>query len=73
MVAGPLLIHQSKLQPLPNVSLTNDRNPRTCIGISKDFIIPATIDGRSPTATGMTLFEMQKFLSRLKCTSALNL
>jgi len=73
MVAGPLLIHQSKLQPLPNVSLTNDRNPRTCIGINNGFIILATIDGRSATAAGMTLAETQKFLSRLKCTSALNL
>ena len=73
MVAGPLLIHQSKLQPLPNVSLTNDRNPRTCIGINNGFIILATIDGRSATAAGMTLFEVQQFFSRLKCTSALNL
>ena len=73
MVAGPLLIHQSKLQPLPNVSLTNDRNPRTCIGINNGFIILATIDGRSATAAGMTLFEVQKFFERLKCTSALNL
>jgi exopolysaccharide biosynthesis protein len=73
MVAGPLLIHRSKLQPLPNVSLTNDRNPRTCIGINNGFIILATIDGRSPTAAGMTLSETQRFFSRLKCTSALNL
>ena len=73
MVAGPLLIYQSKLLPLPNVSLSNDRNPRTCIGINNDFIILATIDGRSATAAGMTLSEMQKFLLRLKCTSALNL
>lgn len=73
MVAGPLLIHQSKRQPLPNVSLSNDRNPRTCIGINKDFIILATIDGRSATAAGMTLTETQKFFERLKCTSALNL
>jgi uncharacterized protein YigE (DUF2233 family) len=73
MVAGPLLIHQSKLQPLPNVSLTNERNPRTCIGVNSDFIILATIDGRSATAAGMTLFETQRFFERLKCTSALNL
>lgn len=73
IVAGPLLIYQSKAQPLPHVSLSNDRNPRTCIGINKDFIILATIDGRSATAAGMTLAEVQRFFERLKCTSALNL
>jgi exopolysaccharide biosynthesis protein len=73
MVAGPLLIHCGKRQPLPNVSLSNDRNPRTCIGINKGFIILATIDGRSATAAGMTLAEVQRFFERLKCTSALNL
>jgi exopolysaccharide biosynthesis protein len=73
MVAGPLLIYQSKRQPLPNVSLSNDRNPRTCVGVNDRFIILATIDGRSATAAGMTLAETQKFFERLKCTSALNL
>ena len=73
MRAGPLLIYQSKLQTLPNVSLSNDRNPRTCIGVNSDFIILATIDGRSATASGMTLAEVQRFFERLKCTSALNL
>ncbi len=73
MVAGPLLIYRSELQPLPNVSLSNDRNPRTCIGVNNDFIILATIDGRSATAAGMTLAETQQFFGRLKCTSALNL
>jgi uncharacterized protein YigE (DUF2233 family) len=73
MVAGPLLIYQSKRQLLPNVSLSNDRNPRTCVGVNSDFIILAAIDGRSATAAGMTLTETQKFFERLKCTSALNL
>jgi exopolysaccharide biosynthesis protein len=72
MVAGPLLIHRSVPQPLPDVSFTRDRNPRTCIGITDKFYILAAIDGRSQSAAGMTLYEAREFFSRLKCTDALN-
>jgi exopolysaccharide biosynthesis protein len=73
MVSGPLLIKDSILQDLPDMKFTNNRHPRTCIGITEESIIFVTIDGRSETAAGMNLYEAQKFLLDLGCQDAINL
>ncbi|MCF6240352.1 MAG: phosphodiester glycosidase family protein [Bacteroidales bacterium] len=73
MVAGPLLIHNSKLQSLPNMAFSTKRHPRTCIGITKDSILFITVDGRSETGSGMTLKELQTFVKNFKCTDAINM
>lgn len=73
MVTGPLLISQSEPQRLPHMRFTNNRHPRTCLGITKESIIFITIDGRSDSAAGMTLFELRDYLLELGCTDAINL
>ena len=73
MVSGPLLIKDSILQDLPDMKFTNNRHPRTCIGITEESIIFVTIDGRSETAAGMNLYEAQKLLLDLGCQDAINL
>jgi len=73
MVSGPLLIKDSILQDLPDMKFANNRHPRTCVGISEESIILLTIDGRSETAAGMNLYEVQKFMLDLGCLDAINL
>lgn len=73
MVSGPLLIKDAILQDLPDMKFTNNRHPRTCVGITEESIICATFDGRSETAAGMNLYEVQKFLLEIGCQDAINL
>lgn len=73
MITGPLLIRQSKPQRLPLMRFSNNRHPRTCIGITEESILFITIDGRSDSAAGMTLFELQDYLHGLGCIDAINL
>ncbi len=73
MVSGPLLIKDAVLQDLPDMKFANNRHPRTCVGISEESIIFLTIDGRSETAAGMNLYEVQKFMLDLACLDAINL
>ncbi len=72
-VAGPLLILHSKPVRLPNIGFTDERHPRTCLCISKQAVIFVAIDGRSEQATGMTLYETQKYLLDMGCVDAINL
>ncbi len=73
LVAGPLLIKDSQPQRLPNMSFATERHPRTCFCITDKSILLLTIDGRNENAAGMSLFEVQRFLSTLSCTDAINL
>jgi len=73
MVSGPLLIKDAILQDLPDMKFTNNRHPRTCLGINEESFLFVTIDGRSETAAGMNLFEVQNFLLDLGCQDAINL
>lgn len=73
MVSGPLLIKDSLIQKLPDMSFTHKRHPRTCLGITPKAIIFITIDGRSDQAAGMNLHEVQKFMLQLGCRDAINL
>ena len=73
LLSGPLLIKDSILQPLPHMSFTHKRHPRTCIGITKESIIFITVDGRSEQAAGMSLPELQLFLQQRGCLDAMNL
>jgi len=50
-----------------------ERHPRTCICETRDSHLLLTIDGRQPTAKGMSLLEVQDFLLAQKCITAINL
>jgi exopolysaccharide biosynthesis protein len=73
MVTGPLLLLNGEAMELPNMKFSNNRHPRTCLCLNQQSIIFVTIDGRSKQAEGMNLIEVQKFLSDVGCTDAINL
>jgi exopolysaccharide biosynthesis protein len=73
MISGPLLISDSKSQKLPDMSFTNMRHPRSCVGITKESIIFIVVDGRSEQAAGMSLIELQEYMLELACIDAINL
>ena len=74
MVAGPMLLLEGKGLPLENSSFVKTKHPRSCLCItSAKNILFIAIDGRSASASGMSLTEVQQFLLRLDCRDAINL
>jgi exopolysaccharide biosynthesis protein len=73
LVTGPLLLFHSEIIKLPNKKFVNNRHPRTCLCMSKEFVVFITIDGRQEEAEGMSLIEAQKFLQDIGCIDAINL
>jgi len=73
MICGPLLIRDSLAQKLPDMKFANNRHPRTCVGLTNESIIFMTVDGRSETAAGMNLSEVQNYMLNLGCLDAINL
>jgi exopolysaccharide biosynthesis protein len=73
LVSGPLLIHRSLAQKLPDMGFSRKRHPRSCLGITEESLIFITVDGRADQAAGMNLFELQSYLLELGCTEAINL
>lgn len=73
LVTGPVLILNSIPQKLPEMVFSSKRHPRTCIGLTNDSIIFLTVDGRSKSADGMSLYELQKYMFDLGCVDAINL
>ena len=73
LVTGPLLLLNSEVMKLPNMKFVSNRNPRTCLCVSKESVVFITIDGRKNEAEGMSLIETQKFLLTIGCIDAINL
>lgn len=73
LVSGPLLIHRSLAQKLPDMGFSRERHPRSCLGITEESLIFITVDGRSEQAAGMNLIELQNYMLDLGCTEAINL
>ena len=77
---GPVLVQNNKVQ-ISNEEerkfagkAINDRHPRTAIGYTKDNkVIILVAEGRSETASGLTLTQEAKILAELGCEEALNL
>ncbi|HSQ43973.1 MAG TPA: phosphodiester glycosidase family protein [Ginsengibacter sp.] len=77
---GPVLVQNSKVQISNNEErkffgkAINDRHPRTAIGYTNDDkIIILVAEGRSETASGITLIQEAQILKDLGCKEALNL
>lgn len=77
---GPVLVQNSKVQISNNEErkfygmAINDRHPRTAIGYTNDHkIIILVAEGRSETASGITLIQEAQILKDLGCKEALNL
>ncbi len=55
-------------------SYLGGRHPRTAIGTDKEgFVYLVVVDGRSEASIGMTLAELQRYLSQLGLVNAINL
>ncbi|MDQ2863635.1 MAG: phosphodiester glycosidase family protein [Bacteroidota bacterium] len=77
---GPVLVQNDKVQVSNNEErkfagkAINDRHPRTAIGYTNDNkIIILVAEGRSETASGLTLTQEAQILKDLGCKEALNL
>lgn len=77
---GPVLVQNNKVQISNDEErkfsgkAINDRHPRTAIGYTNDNkIIILVAEGRSETASGLTLTQEAQILTDLGCKEALNL
>ncbi|MGH2565635.1 MAG: phosphodiester glycosidase family protein, partial [Ginsengibacter sp.] len=77
---GPVLVQNNEVQISNNEErkffgkAINDRHPRTAIGYTNDNkIIILVAEGRSETASGLTLTQEAQILKDLGCKEALNL
>ncbi|RZK50608.1 MAG: phosphodiester glycosidase family protein [Pedobacter sp.] len=74
MVSGPLLRLQNQNEELDKSAFTQNRHPRTAVGVKQNGnIILFVVDGRHANSAGMTLPELQKTLTWLGCKEILNL
>jgi len=74
LLTGPLLLKEKHKTVLPQTSLVKLRHPRTAIGArGRNRILVITVDGRTESASGMTLDELSDLMVSLKCRDAVNL
>jgi exopolysaccharide biosynthesis protein len=74
LLTGPLLLKEKHKTILPEISLVSLRHPRTAIGVrGRNRVLLITIDGRTESASGMTLGELSDLMVSLKCSDAVNL
>ncbi|MCX6168255.1 MAG: phosphodiester glycosidase family protein [Ignavibacteriales bacterium] len=73
LVAGPLLLLNSKKIKLPEMKFVTSRHPRTLFCTTGNSYLFITIDGRSKEAEGMSLTDVQKYLMNLGIVDAINL
>lgn len=73
LVTGPVLLDNGQMLELPQTEFVTKRHPRTCVCASEQGeVILVSVDGRRPTASGMSLPELQQFLLGLGCWDAIN-
>ncbi|WP_020529354.1 phosphodiester glycosidase family protein [Flexithrix dorotheae] len=74
LVTGCLLMENGENAILPENAFSNNRHPRTCLGIvNKHKVLLITVDGRAEEAAGMSLPELTALLNSLGCKEAINL
>ena len=74
LVTGPLLVKNGIKGHLPLTSLVTVRHPRTAVGTNgKHKVIFLTLDGRTPEARGLSLYELADLMISLGCDDAVNL
>lgn len=71
MAAGPVLL--DNFMKVPQSVKNTARHPRTLVGLTSDnHLKMITVDGRSPMAEGMSVFELQVLSLALACKDAIN-
>ncbi|MCF7797041.1 MAG: phosphodiester glycosidase family protein [Lentisphaeria bacterium] len=73
LVAGPLLLQDGQKVQMPKAHFVADRHPRSYLAATQDKILFISVDGRSKSAHGMSLYEAQDYLLNLGCVDAINL
>jgi exopolysaccharide biosynthesis protein len=73
MVTGPLLLQHAELEQLDTGAMYAVRHPRTAIALMGKKVLLITVDGRNERASGMSLYELAKFLKWLGASDAINL
>jgi exopolysaccharide biosynthesis protein len=73
MVTGPILVKNKQLEKLDTGAMYTVRHPRTAIAIKGNRVLLITVDGRNERASGMSLYELAKFLKWLGSSDAINL
>ena len=74
LITGPMLLYKGKRSELQDVKFNTARHPRSCVcELASGNILLVTVDGRSKTAAGMSLLELQEFLLYQNCKNAINL
>ena len=73
LVTGPLLLKNGEKVEQLDKKFVKDRHPRSVICSKEDTILLVAIDGRSETAAGMNLYEVQDYLLSQNCVDAVNL
>ncbi|MFV0484264.1 MAG: phosphodiester glycosidase family protein [Bacteroidales bacterium] len=73
ITAGPVLLSSGQQIDIPDDAFSNNRHPRTAIGIRADgVVLLVVVDGRSAESYGMSLEELQKTMLWLGCVDAIN-
>jgi exopolysaccharide biosynthesis protein len=67
---APMLLKEGRLLTRPG---KRGRAPRTAVGVAGTRVWFVVVDGRQPTAAGMSHHELAVFMQGLGCTAALNL
>jgi exopolysaccharide biosynthesis protein len=74
MSTGPMLLVGGKKESVTDDSFSTTRHPRTAIGKKADgTVIFIVVDGRSSSAMGMSIKELQKIMAWTGCVDAINL
>lgn len=73
LVVGPLLLQDGEKVSMPKANFVANRHPRSYLATTPDEILLLSVDGRSKSAQGMSLYEAQEYLLSLGCLDAINL
>jgi exopolysaccharide biosynthesis protein len=74
MSTGPMLLVAGRKETVTDDAFCTTRHPRTAIGKKADgTVIFIVVDGRSSSAMGMSIKELQKIMAWTGCVDAINL
>ena len=74
LASGPILQYNGNTEELNDEKFNTARHPRSAVGVKPNGnVILLTVDGRNANAQGADMWELQKIMRWLGCTSSMNL
>ena len=70
--AGPMLLTGGEKAPLIGNAFNKNRHPRTAVGINGNKIYFVTVDGRSASSQGVSLWELTQIMKWIGAKDAIN-